>query len=445
MPAFRNVAPFRHSGRLASHIPVTYDKDGWQVADHEVKIEPFDVSIQIPSSLSPSLISPLPSNFEHASPISKSENPASPLADPPFDVDAPSTVPSRKNSHARRRDPGHIPRPRNAFIFFRSAYINSGSATGEGQQNELSRHAGKVWNKMTEEEKRPFCEFAAIEKEEHQAKHPGYVYSPGRSGGKSKPKPSSASVKKKGEASTVLKCNRSPLSDTLSEPSSPVSLHVPTARLPNKSGTLAQRAVRGLLQTPLSDSFIQHSPISDELQYPTYFFSGNNDVPPLPHTEIPELECIPRVKQEEFLQGEREPPSPFHPHLDPVTGQYAYQQYTHDFMSASMPTLPYMSPSSESYNNPAVNIHPVTAIDPRACSYPLAPSPLLCENPYPNADYLVSSNYPFGNEGDLVMQQYTNDLPEQAEVASESTYCDFGMEENQDAFIKQFFDFDLCT
>lgn len=30
---------------------------------------------------------------------------------------------AKKQSHSRRRPPGHIPRPRNAFILFRSYYV----------------------------------------------------------------------------------------------------------------------------------------------------------------------------------------------------------------------------------------------------------------------------------------------------------------------------------
>jgi HMG (high mobility group) box len=61
------------------------------------------------------------------------------------------------------------PVPRNAFIIFRSSYIHDCTSTGEGQQNELSKHAGKVWNGMTAKEKAPFAERAAAEKLQHQA------------------------------------------------------------------------------------------------------------------------------------------------------------------------------------------------------------------------------------------------------------------------------------
>lgn len=87
---------------------------------------------------------------------------------------------TRRESHSRRREPGHIPRPRNAFIIFRSFYVYDRKSAGEGQQNELSKQAGKVWNRMTEKERSPFVERAATEKRQHQAKYPNYTYCPGR-------------------------------------------------------------------------------------------------------------------------------------------------------------------------------------------------------------------------------------------------------------------------
>ncbi|PPQ81982.1 hypothetical protein CVT25_014633 [Psilocybe cyanescens] len=272
---------------VLSPSPFESIEDGWQVADHEVKVEPFDVSIPIPSSFTPSLISPLTPDFEHTLRVPKSESPASPLADPPFDINAPSTVPSRKNSHARRRDPGPIPRPRNAFIFFRSAYINNGSTTGEGQQN-----------------------------------------------------------------------------------------------------------------SPLPYSSIQFSLISDELQYPTYPFSGNGGFPAaLSHIEIPELGYTLKIKEEENIERECERPSPFHPHLDRIPQQGNIR--TSNILTTSFP-----------------------AIDLSAYLYPSAPSSLLCDNPYPSADFLGSSSDTFGGEleGDSMMQHYTNNLTKQAEVPSESPH-----------------------
>ncbi|KAH9483044.1 Transcription factor sem-2 [Psilocybe cubensis] len=105
------------------------------------------------------------------------------LAPSPSGTDASFYVPPRRTS-TRHPDPKHIPRPRNAFIFFRSWYINNNRDSKDVQQNELSKQAGKAWNSMSEEAKRPFMQLAAAEKEHHYNTYPDYVYSPStKSGG----------------------------------------------------------------------------------------------------------------------------------------------------------------------------------------------------------------------------------------------------------------------
>lgn len=150
---------------------------GWPVIDSvrpPVPHIPRDSPISHTTSPSP-FPSPVPyPDRLHKQELSPPCIPSSPL--PPI----------RKNSHSRRRDPGHIPRPRNAFIFFRSHYIARCSSSGAGQQNELSKSAAKEWNQMSEIEKRPFAELAAKEKREHTAKYPNYTYAPGRTKAKAK-------------------------------------------------------------------------------------------------------------------------------------------------------------------------------------------------------------------------------------------------------------------
>ncbi|KAF9477253.1 HMG-box, partial [Pholiota conissans] len=74
------------------------------------------------------------------------------------------------------QEPGHIPRPRNAFIIFRSEYIQRHRDIGEDQQNELSKRAGRAWNAMSEEEKEWFREEAKKERDQHKERYPGYAY-----------------------------------------------------------------------------------------------------------------------------------------------------------------------------------------------------------------------------------------------------------------------------
>ncbi|KAF9476575.1 HMG-box, partial [Pholiota conissans] len=76
------------------------------------------------------------------------------------------------------REPGYVPRPRNAFIVFRSYYIEKHRDSGEVQQNELSKAAGRAWKSMTDEEKREFKETADKEQAQHKIEHPNYQYAP---------------------------------------------------------------------------------------------------------------------------------------------------------------------------------------------------------------------------------------------------------------------------
>ncbi|PPQ79783.1 hypothetical protein CVT25_003101 [Psilocybe cyanescens] len=414
MSMFLSAAPNSHSTQPAEHIPTTYDKAGWQFPGHGVE----------------------PSTPQ------KDQNTTSSLYDAPGSsgINAPSSVPSRRITHTRRRDPDHIPRPRNAFIFFRSAYISSARASGKGQQNELSKHAGKVWNNMSLEEKKPFCELAAMEKEQHYAKFPDYVYSPGM---KASPKPSSSrkitgaskSPEKKRKMSTASDGNWSRSLDTCPEPG-PDSSYVPTTQPAGMYLAVARDAAQRFIQSSsLSPSSLSF-PISDDFQHPAH-----------DTYEIPEFQMASRNRKEKMPAVECEPPSPFRPHLDHVTGQYAYQRYTHDFMTTSIPTLPRTSSSYDnSFDDTVSDMPPVPALNLSTYSHGPAPSSLLCDNPYPSADYLALFSYTFSSRGledDSLLQQYTNELMRRSEIIAQSTeYSDMECQD-QDASIYQFFDFSM--
>ncbi|KAF8581327.1 high mobility group box, partial [Ramaria rubella] len=71
---------------------------------------------------------------------------------------------------------GHIPRPPNAFIIFRTEYIKS-MAT-QNSTPEVSKSLGERWRSMTPAEKAPWVEKAEEAKLQHQAANPGYKYKP---------------------------------------------------------------------------------------------------------------------------------------------------------------------------------------------------------------------------------------------------------------------------
>ncbi|EJT98280.1 hypothetical protein DACRYDRAFT_24732 [Dacryopinax primogenitus] len=96
---------------------------------------------------------------------------ASPLSESP---------PPRRETINRTKDGEHVPRPRNAFIFFRSHLINSGTIPHslEPDHRNLSRIAGEMWKKLTAKEREPFNKMADDEKAEHKKKYPNYRYAP---------------------------------------------------------------------------------------------------------------------------------------------------------------------------------------------------------------------------------------------------------------------------
>ncbi|KAF8609420.1 hypothetical protein BDV93DRAFT_518242 [Ceratobasidium sp. AG-I] len=92
------------------------------------------------------------------------------------EITGPIRVPK---SHSRRQPPGHIPRPRNAFILYRSWYVREGFlADVESDHREISRIVGKIWKELPESERARWRALAEKEKKEHAEKYPNYKYSP---------------------------------------------------------------------------------------------------------------------------------------------------------------------------------------------------------------------------------------------------------------------------
>jgi len=350
MPAFRNVGPSRHSGRLVKEVPVIWDSmfnliylfsssllihhilclvlSGWPVIDsvhppvpHNPRDSPISHTTTSPSPF-PSPLVPYPDRLQKQELSSPCIPPPPLLLQPPTTT---TTTTTRKNSHSRRRDPGHIPRPRNAFIFFRSHYIASGSSpSAAGQQNELSKSAAKVWNQMTPTEKRPFAELAAKEKREHTAKYPNYTYAPGRTKAKAKAlagerrmSGSSASSSHKRKRSATLSSVPDDWSNSATSPESfsgdfaypPVSSPRVYNRVPRVPRAAAQRAVRRFAELPSPASSRGLAPTSDDGA-----MSVDGFVPritnPGPHSEfvptadIPPLELTPLLREVTYFLHE---------------------------------------------------------------------------------------------------------------------------------------------
>lgn len=84
------------------------------------------------------------------------------------------------SSHTRNRKHGHIPRPPNAFMVFRSWLWNKDNLKSiERDNRNVSRIAGRYWNELSEAERAPFRSMAEEAKARHAQLYPEYRYSPG--------------------------------------------------------------------------------------------------------------------------------------------------------------------------------------------------------------------------------------------------------------------------
>lgn len=83
-------------------------------------------------------------------------------------------------SHARKTPPGHVKRPRNAFILFRShaCAANLIPPTVEKDHRQISRIVSHMWKNLPAEEKGRWEREAEQEKELHRKLHPDYRYKP---------------------------------------------------------------------------------------------------------------------------------------------------------------------------------------------------------------------------------------------------------------------------
>lgn len=83
-------------------------------------------------------------------------------------------------SHARKTPPGHVKRPRNAFILFRSHACSSNliPPSVEKDHRQISRIVSHMWKSLPAEEKIRWEREAEAEKELHRKLHPDYRYKP---------------------------------------------------------------------------------------------------------------------------------------------------------------------------------------------------------------------------------------------------------------------------
>ncbi|KAG7452805.1 uncharacterized protein BT62DRAFT_925345 [Guyanagaster necrorhizus] len=169
----------------------------------------------------------------------------------------------------------HIPRPRNAFIFFRSHYLRLHSE--EENQNVISCAAGQAWHALSTEEQEPFRELARKERERYQDEYPWYKYAPGKgsgggSGGTRRRSGSAGEPTSRARKSTsshyqspTPSLTSSASSTTTPPPRTPSPSSAPSVPLLPPSSPLAPRTVnrsaRGLV-TPSSVAMVMRGSLS---------------------------------------------------------------------------------------------------------------------------------------------------------------------------------------
>lgn len=129
----------------------------------------FDSPFGSPTSFSGNNVS--------TSPDSRSTSPDSPST--------PSTAPSilaettaASGTLASAKDPSHIKRPPNAYMCFRTYFCKNIPHDVERHNATVSKITGMAWNRLSDEERIPYVEQAAVIKAEFMAKHPDWVFKP---------------------------------------------------------------------------------------------------------------------------------------------------------------------------------------------------------------------------------------------------------------------------
>jgi hypothetical protein len=184
MPAFRNI-PTRRSQRLSLYEPRSYHGGSLRSRRRSFPFRLLILGILIDDHDWEQLDLAYPPSYEpqtNATSISLSSSisssPLSSLSDELSSLHATPFVPSA--SHARRRKAGHIPRPPNAFMIFRSDLWRKRKVDPEVERDHrnISVIAGILWRKLPPEEQKPYQLRAIQEKQRHALANPGYKYSP---------------------------------------------------------------------------------------------------------------------------------------------------------------------------------------------------------------------------------------------------------------------------
>lgn len=106
-------------------------------------------------------------------------------------TDPRSSAVAKNKSHSKKRAPGHVNRPRNAFILFRSHAIHNNlipTSLGVKDNRAISCIVASLWKSLPEEEKKQWTSEAQREKELHRLQYPDYQFKPHLNASTAKPR-----------------------------------------------------------------------------------------------------------------------------------------------------------------------------------------------------------------------------------------------------------------
>ncbi|KAG5638291.1 hypothetical protein H0H81_000816 [Sphagnurus paluster] len=333
MPAFRNLKTRRSSGRIWNKDPIVYDENGWE-------IPPIHCGQQtIPS------------------PHSTATSPSTAPADSDFETEK---LPTRKSKGKCKAstDPNHVPRPKNAFIFFRSHYYQT---QGGSDQNQISVAAGKAWKALGDEEKLPFQKMAEQEKREHQAKFPHYTYAPGSKACSAKRK---TSGKKKTQPSAKKLLVSHPPARALSRRASrTITRTVPRALSPRIQApitTILHPSPIPLPTPPMFPLTDEGSPTLGEIFSADWAFVATSDIP---HLELSPAKTVNDLGVDYSLRpSSYNDESLFQPHRVPMTVEgffaetlnYDYAVDCYPYLESSGIDWSTFNTTANGYNSPQI-------------------------------------------------------------------------------------------